>query len=105
MLNINVNDIIKSRNAETDEQGNMLYEKINEIHSNNPNDTIMIDLSEVDLFTSAFINNAIGKLFSIYKIEQISSFLKFTGLKTEDDFKTLRLAIANAINKFTQLTS
>lgn len=98
---IKIDEIISSNSASTPESGDKLYNELkNKIDSikNEVNDyTLIVDFTKITNITSAFLNNAIGKLFNYYPENLLIKLLKFRGVKTIDDFNIIKLTINNAI--------
>lgn len=96
---IKINEIISSNYATIPEAGDKVYTKLKKMIDKIPEDnsSIILDFSQIVNITSAFLNNALGKLFSEYSAERLISLLRFSGVKTEDDFNIIKLSINNAI--------
>lgn len=61
---VKIVDILKSNMADDKDKGDIIFEKIEELIMNKQ-EQINIDFSKVDGLNTAFLNNAIGKIFSI----------------------------------------
>lgn len=98
---IKINEIISSKSASTPESGDKLYNELKKemdyIKEHNNNNMLILDFTEITSITSAFLNNALGKLFNYYEEDLLMRSLRFKGVKTKDDFNIIKLTINNAI--------
>ncbi len=96
-------DIIKQSNAETMEIGDKVYRIIKpQIEKYiNKKEGFIIDFSNIDIITTAFLNNAIGKLFYDFKKEDIIKNMSFSGI-SNIQLNSLKWSITNAIKKAKQ---
>lgn len=95
-MDLVIRDIIGSQVASDNEQGDIIFNKIiTEIDNNET--VIFLDFSGLKLITTAFLNNAIGKLYKNYKKEQIGKRLKIKNIADTGDLELLRLVILNAM--------
>lgn len=71
-IELKVKEIIDSKIAFDDSNGDKLFEKIIEVTNGN-SQTVILDFDGIDLVNTAFLNNAIGRLFDkeVYNIEKI----------------------------------
>lgn len=90
---IDVAKQIESQSALTQEQGNIIYAKIEEAIKNKQ--AIKLDFSGIKRMISPFLNNAIGQLYGKYNREQISEYLFIENFPDEKK-STLNIVIANA---------
>lgn len=90
---INVAKQIGEPSALTQEQGNIIYEKVESAISNNQK--IRLDFSQIESMISPFLNNAIGQLYGKYNSNQISKYLIIENFP-EEKKSTLNIVIANA---------
>lgn len=58
-----IKDIIKSTAADDNEKGNMIFNIMKEITISNPKCGVDIDFKDLQIINTAFLNNAIGRLF------------------------------------------
>lgn len=80
---IKIVDVVHSKSPLTEQDGDTLYDKLNnEINKNNSE--VILDFSGVDSVTTAFINNSISKFIQKDGIDEVSTYLKISNLK--DDF-------------------
>ena len=70
-IELKVKEIIDSKIAFDDSNGDKLFEKIIEVTNGN-SQTVILDFDGIDLVNTAFLNNAIGRLFDkeVYNIEK-----------------------------------
>lgn len=98
---INVYDIINSPSAETPEIGDKVYNEVSEKFSNliktNSSDKLIINLAKINSLTSAFLNNAIGKLFFNYEPSKIIKSLKVEGIENKTIYDAVMFSLSNAI--------
>lgn len=90
---VDVAKLIGSPSALTQEQGNIIYNKIESAINNDQK--IRLDFSQVESMISPFLNNAIGQLYGKYTGEQISNYLVIENFPDEKK-NTLNIVIANA---------
>lgn len=72
---VKISELIQSKTADEDEKGNIVFNKIKEMTvSQNASQDIVLDFSGIELVNTAFLNNAIGKLYdaSEYDLEKNS---------------------------------
>ena len=81
-FNIRVFETTGSANAVTSDDGNRLFEKIDTALSKDV--AVTIDFDAINLITSAFLNAAIGQLYSKYESDTLNSKLKITNMEDED---------------------
>ena len=89
METIKVRDLIKVDFAVTTEDGDVVF-KILDRHFKDGEKTIL-DFSGIYILTTAFLNAAIGQLYSKYTSEDLSAYLKLENVKDSDKilFKTV----------------
>lgn len=76
-IKINIFNIVGQSNCTLPEDGDKVYETLEKALSENKK--VLISFKNVEKLTSAFLNNAIGKLYSKFEEEQIKE-----SLSTED---------------------
>lgn len=81
-MKLKVKEIIKTDMAVSVEDGDLLFEKIVEYVKNDIN--IELDFSELDLITTAFLNNAFGKLYSIFSPDTLNKHIKIINIRKGD---------------------
>ena len=62
-----VNKIISSTAADDNDKGDKVYDEIIKIFKENSKIELVIDFDKIELINTAFLNNAIGKLFDSRK--------------------------------------
>ena len=96
-IELKVKEIIDSKIAFDDSNGDKLFEKIIEVTNGN-SQTVILDFDGIDLVNTAFLNNAIGRLFDkeVYNIEKNRVLIR-----NMDDTKKdlLKETISNAVKR------
>ena len=95
-MELMIKDIIGSDIASDNEQGDLIYNKIVSGVDNHEKQ-IFLDFSDLKLITTAFLNNAIGKLYKRYNRQELKGLLKIKNIKDKNDLELLRLVILNVI--------
>lgn len=93
-------DIISQSNAETTELGDKVYDIIKPqiekyVSKDQP---FVIDFTNINIITTAFLNNAIGKLFYHIKSNDLIKNMSFSGISNVQ-LNSLRWSITSAIKK------
>lgn len=96
-MNYKIRELIKGDLAVAPEDGDIVFEKLNSAFENK--EIVILDFSEIDIFTTAFLNNAIGNLYSIHSSEFLNSYLKIENI-TRNDLFMLKRVIKRAKEKF-----
>ena len=91
-----IKDIIGSDIASDNEQGDLIFDEIVSGVDNHEKQ-IFLDFSDLKLITTAFLNNAIGKLYKKYSRQELKGLLKVKNIKNKNDLELLRLVVLNAI--------
>lgn len=96
---LNIYDYISSPSATSPTQGDVVFEKIEPIIKDciERDINFSIDFSKINILTTAFLNNAIGKLFYIFDSDSLLTLMSFTGLSNTTQIKTLKLTLSNSI--------
>jgi hypothetical protein len=77
-----IKDIIKGDTAVSTDDGDVVYQKIVAIlELGNP---VELDFSGINIMTTAFLNAAIGQLYSAFTSEQLNSLLKLVNVAADD---------------------
>lgn len=99
MNRIDLYKIISSRDAETPEQGDIVYTQIlPQIKEYVTKDEkFYVDFSNINNITTAFVNNCVGKLFLELDTDKIQKLMSFSGFTNNTQIKTLRHSLSNAI--------
>ena len=95
-MELMIKDIIGSDIASDNEQGDLIFDEIVSGVDNNEKQ-IFLDFSDLKLITTAFLNNAIGKLYKKYSTQELKGLLKVKNIKNKNDLELLRLVVLNAI--------
>jgi hypothetical protein len=80
--NIIVKDIISVDTAVSTDNGNLVYKKIVEFL--NSGNEVHLDFIGITMMTTAFLNAAIGQLYSTYTGEQLNKLLKLVNVADDD---------------------
>ncbi|WP_310603358.1 STAS-like domain-containing protein [Anaerosporobacter sp.] len=78
-------DVIGTKAADDDSKGNVAFNKISELSQSNKE--ILVDFEGVELVNTAFLNNAIGKLFNPREFDLVKCQIRIINLS--DDMMTL----------------
>lgn len=95
-MELMIKDIIGSDIASDNEQGDLIFDEIVSGVDNHEKQ-IFLDFSDLKLITTAFLNNAIGKLYKKYNMQELKGLLKVKNIKNKNDLELLRLVVLNAI--------
>ena len=95
-MELMIKDIIGSDIASDNEQGDLIFDEIVSGVDNHEKQ-IFLDFSDLKLITTAFLNNAIGKLYKKYSMQELKGLLKLKNIKNKNDLELLRLVVLNAI--------
>lgn len=95
-MELMIKDIIGSDIASDNEQGDLIFDQIVSGVDNHEKQ-IFLDFSDLKLITTAFLNNAIGKLYKKYSTQELKGLLKVKNIKNKNDLELLRLVVLNAI--------
>lgn len=79
---IKVFDVIKSDTAVSASDGNLVFIEIDKQISEN--NIVELDFSNIHILITAFLNAAIGQLYSKYEGDQLNKFLKLSNVADED---------------------
>lgn len=82
MGNIKIYEVIGGNFAVTTDDGNLVFNLLDKNLEDHQN--IKLDFSGIIVLTTAFLNAAIGQLYSKYKSEEIAPYLKLTNVADED---------------------
>ncbi len=74
-ITIKVNDYITLNKGLTPEEGEIILQLLLKAFSNG--DKVLLDFSGVEIMTTAFLNVAIGNLYSDYSSDQLKELLSF----------------------------
>lgn len=89
-----IHSIINSKAADDRFKGNLVYEEIKRLCQNN-NDGVILDFKEIELVNTAFLNNAIGRLFNKAEFDISKNSVKVANMqKTMIDLLKESISIA-----------
>ncbi|MBU5316534.1 STAS-like domain-containing protein [Clostridium bornimense] len=95
-MNLVIKDIIGSKVASENKQGDLIFDEI-ATSLDKSEAEILLDFSGLKLITTAFLNNAIGKLYKNYEKEKLNNRLKIKNITDKGDVELLKLVILNAM--------
>ena len=79
---LKVSEIIKSDTAVSASDGDLVFIEIDKLISKN--NTVDLDFSDIQMLITAFLNAAIGQLYSKYEGDQLNKLLKLSNVADED---------------------
>lgn len=82
---IKLNDYITCKKGVTPSEGEPIYNHI--VASLKKGDNVILDFSNVEMMTTAFLNVVIGNLYKDYTSEQLKSMLSFENLSESIAFR------------------
>jgi hypothetical protein len=82
VMTLIVKDIISVDIAVSSDNGSLVYQKI--VESIDSGKEVYLDFSGITMMTTAFLNAAIGQLYSIYTGEQLNKILKLVNVADDD---------------------
>lgn len=101
MKTINVKDEIKSNLAVTSSQATEIFNSLN--LNLKKHEQITVDFSGIDTITTAFLNTAIGQLYSLGDPDELNQYIKIDGNSlTSVQRDKVRLVMENAKSKLTK---
>jgi len=92
-----VKDIINNTLAVSADEGQKVYEVVADSISNGQ--AIELDFKGIEILTTAFLNAAIGQLYSRFSSEQLNKFLKIIYIE-ESDTKLIYKVVKRAKEYF-----
>lgn len=94
-VTISIMDYLDTCNASSQEKGDYVHKNIFPIIQKclNNKENFIIDFSGIDILTTAFCNNAIGKLFYKCDYSDLKKYMSFKGFKNETQYKSLKLSL------------
>lgn len=98
MINLRIVDVISSEFAVSPEDGDIIFNIIS--NRINEKESIVLDFDGIDIMTTAFLNNAIGKLYNIYTKEQLNKYISMNNI-SKTDLNLVKKVIKRAKIKFT----
>lgn len=97
MLNVNIKELINSDTALTPDTGSIVFSLLDKALISK--EIIELDFNGIEVITSAFLNAAIGQLYSKFKSDELNEYLKVKNLAVEDR-ALLRKVISRAKEYF-----
>ncbi len=79
---LNIFQVVGSEIAVSSENGNEVFEKIKQAIQHGK--TVILDFNNLKIITTAFLNSAIGQLYSIFKSEELQQKLKIENIEDSD---------------------
>ena len=99
MFNLKIIDVINSEFAVSPEDGDIIFDLIKE--KIDMEEKIIIDFSNIDIMTTAFLNNAVGKLYNIYDKEKLNKYISMKNI-SKSDLNLVKKVIERAKIKFSK---
>ncbi len=81
-ITIKIFQVIGSDIAVSSDKGNEIFKQIDKALQNKL--IVNIDFKDIKILTTAFLNSAIGQLYSKYKSKQLIQFLKLLNISDSD---------------------
>lgn len=94
---VNIKEILNSDSALTPSSGELIYNILQEEISSNKR--VSLDFRGIEIMTSAFLNSAVGRLYSKYSSSQLNSVLEIVNI-SNDDLQLLKKVIERAKEYF-----
>lgn len=82
IINIKVKEVINRVTAVSSDDGDVVFKNIIAALAEKHN--VALDFDEITLMTTAFLNSAIGQLYSRYTSEELNETLKLKNVAEED---------------------
>jgi len=99
---VNIKQIIGSDSALTPSSGELIYAVLEKEIASEV--VVKLDFSGIEIITSAFLNSAVGRLYSKYSSTQLNKLLFVTNIST-DDLELLKKVIERAKDYFSDQKS
>ena len=99
MFYLKIINVINSEFAVSPEDGDSIFNLIKEKVKKKKK--IVIDFSNIDIMTTAFLNNAIGKLYNIYDKEKLNKYISMKNI-SKSDLNLMKKVIDRAKIKFSK---
>lgn len=98
---INIKDVLKTDLAVGDEKGKYIFSLIQ--NSMSDGKEVVIDFSGITSLTTAFLNYAIGELYTLKSPEELNKLIKIDGKSlTVSQRKKVKMVMENSKNKINQ---
>ena len=82
MKDINIVDTIKSEFAVSPEDGDIIYSLIENYLTSD--ESISLNFDKIDIITTAFLNNAIGKLYKNFEKDKLNRLITMKNISNSD---------------------
>ena len=99
MFYLKIVNVINSEFAVSPEDGDSIFNLIKE--KVDSKEKIVIDFSNIDIMTTAFLNNAVGKLYNIYDKEKLNQYISMKNI-SKSDLNLVKKVIERAKIKFSK---
>ena len=99
MFELKIVNVINSEFAVSPEDGDSIFNLIKE--KVDYKEKIVIDFSNIDIMTTAFLNNAVGKLYNIYDKEKLNQYISMKNI-SKSDLNLVKNVIERAKIKFSK---
>lgn len=100
---INIRDVLKTDLAVGDDKGKYIFSLIKK--SIDEKEYTIINFTGITSLTTAFLNHAIGELYTLYNSEELNSTVKIDATTlTPSQKKKVRMVMMNSKNKIDQTT-
>lgn len=86
---IRISDFVTLNQAVTPDEGEIIYNKI--LLGIGEGNSVILDFSDIQLMTTAFLNTAIGNLYKDYSSEQLNALLKLENLQPGDSARVKKV--------------
>lgn len=99
---LNIKQILGSDSAITPTSGELIFNVLEKVIDQKG--TVQLDFSGIEIITSAFLNSAVGRLYSKYSSEELNTVLYITNI-SNDDLQLLKKVIERAKDYFSDQRS
>lgn len=97
MCTLKIVNVINSEYAVSPEDGDIIFKIIqSKIDSK---EQVVVDFSGIDIMTTAFLNNAIGKLYNLYEKDKLNKYISMRNI-SKSDLNLIKKVIERAKIKF-----
>jgi hypothetical protein len=79
---INIKKFINGEKAVSSDDGDILFIKIEQLIKEKI--IVELDFAEITIMTTAFLNSAIGQLYSEFKSDELNRFIRLINVQEED---------------------
>lgn len=96
---INIYSELGSKSADDDKKGDIIYKNIKQIIDEKGGGEIILDFENIDLLNTAFLNNAIGRLYSLDDWIKLNFSIKIRNFP-KDAFDLIKEVIESARERY-----